>query len=71
MLKILDNFLHPLKGWRTLAISLGLTVAGALQSADWATLVEPADVGPVLLGLGAVVGVLRAITNTPLGSKEA
>lgn len=57
------------KGWRTLIVSLLLAVVGVLQTADWATIVGPAAVGPVMLGVGAVVAVLRAFTDTPVGTK--
>lgn len=57
------------KGWRTLVVSLVLAVVGVLQTADWATIVGPAAVGPVMLGIGAVVAVLRALTDTPVGTK--
>jgi hypothetical protein len=57
------------KGWRTLVVSLAVAVVGVLQTADWATIVGPAAVGPVMLGIGAVVAVLRALTDTPVGTK--
>ena len=57
------------KGWRTLIVSVILAVVGVLQTADWATIVGPAAVGPVMLGIGAVVAVLRALTDTPVGTK--
>ncbi|HZP20100.1 MAG TPA: hypothetical protein VFB16_07795 [Bauldia sp.] len=60
----------PLKGWRTLLLALGLSTVGVLQSADWATIVPPQSVGPVMLGVGVAVGVLRALTTTPIGQKE-
>jgi hypothetical protein len=57
------------KGWRTLIVSVILAVIGVLQTADWATIVGPAAVGPVMLGIGAVVALLRALTDTPVGTK--
>jgi transcriptional regulator of nitric oxide reductase len=57
------------KGWRTLGVSLVLAVVGVLQTADWATIVGPGAIGPVMLGVGAVVAALRALTDTPLGTK--
>jgi hypothetical protein len=57
------------KGWRTLVVSLVLAIVGVLQTADWATIVGPSAVGPVMLGIGAVVAVLRALTDTPVGTK--
>ena len=61
--------LRVLKGWKTIATSVAIAVAGVLQTTDWATVVEPQDVGPTLLVIGIVVAVLRAVTNTPLGRK--
>ncbi len=57
------------KGWRTLVVSLTLAIVGVLQTADWATIVGPGAVGPVMLGIGAVVAVLRTFTDTPIGTK--
>lgn len=57
------------KGWRTLAVSLIVAVIGVLQTADWATIVGPAAVGPVMLVVGAVVAVLRVLTDSPVGTK--
>ncbi len=69
MLSQLTRALHPFKGWKTIGVSAAIAVAGVLQSADWATIVSPAAVGPTLLGIGVVVAVLRAVTDTPLGKK--
>jgi hypothetical protein len=58
-----------LKGWRTLLLSLALAVVGVLQTADWANIVGPAAVGPVMMLISAAVAVLRLLTNTPVGTK--
>jgi hypothetical protein len=69
MLNALDTATTAIKGWRTTLVAAGLAFAGVLQSADWATLVKPTQVGPVMLGIGVVMGVLRALTDTPVGTK--
>jgi hypothetical protein len=58
-----------LKGWRTLALSLALAVVGVLQTADWATIVGPGAVGPVMLWISAIVAALRLVTNSPVGKR--
>jgi hypothetical protein len=65
------NAASPLKGWRTILLSIGLSAVGVLQTADWATIVKPGQVGPVMLGVGILVGVLRALTDTPVGKNQA
>jgi len=55
------------KGWKTLAASLAIAVMGVLQTADWTTIVPPGSVGPVMVGIGVVMAVLRALTDGPVG----
>lgn len=55
------------KGWRTLLLSALLAIAGVLQTADWATIVSPREVGPVVLAIAIAVAVLRTVTDTPVG----
>ena len=69
MLSRLIRTLARTKGWKTMAVSAAIAVAGVLQSTDWATIVEPGQVGPSPLFIGIVVAVLRAVTDTPLGRK--
>lgn len=57
------------KGWRTLAASLAIAVAGVLQTADWTTIVPPDRVGPVMVGIGVAMALLRALTDGPIGEK--
>lgn len=61
--------LGAVKGWRTLIVSAAIAIAGVLQTADWATIVGPAEVGPAMLITAAAVAVLRALTDTPIGGK--
>jgi len=56
-----------LKGWRTVIVAVTLAIVGVLQTADWATIVGPRQVGPVMLGIGIVVAVLRTLTDGPVG----
>ncbi|MEP0324687.1 hypothetical protein [Bauldia litoralis] len=69
MLVRIVRALRPLKGWKTMGVSAAIAVAGVLQSADWATIVPEADIGPTLLAIGVVVAVLRVVTDTPLGRR--
>ena len=57
----------PLSGYKTLIFALLLGAVGAAQTFDWATIVPAADVGPVMMGLAALVAILRALTSTPVG----
>ena len=57
------------KGWKTLAASLAIAVVGVLQATDWTTIVPPDKVGPVMVGIGVLMAVLRAVTNGPVGRK--
>ena len=61
--------LRATKGWRTLAVSLAISVAGVLQSTDWTTLVPEDRVGPVMVGIGVLMAVLRVVTDGPVGGK--
>ncbi len=67
MMVSLRRLARTAKGWRTVALSVVLAVAGVLQAADWATIVAPRQVGPVMLAIAILVAVLRAVTDTPIG----
>lgn len=69
MLQCLNSLWEAAKGWRTVLVSIVLAVVGVLQTADWATIVAPRQVGPVILAIGVVVAVLRTLTDTPVGKK--
>lgn len=69
MISILRNVARAAKGWRTVALSVVIAVAGVLQTTDWATIVGPRQVGPVMLAIGILVAVLRALTDTPVGKR--
>ena len=65
----LKSLWEKLKGWRTLIASIFLAVVGVLQAADWATIVAPRFVGPVMLAIAVLVAVLRTVTDTAVGKK--
>lgn len=69
MLSRLVSALGILKGWRTMLLSLAIAVTGVLQTADWATIVGPRQVGPTMLSIGILVAVLRTLTDSPVGKK--
>lgn len=58
-----------LKGWKTIILSAALAGGGVLQSTDAATIVPPGDTGTAMVITGILVGVLRVLTDTPLGKK--
>lgn len=58
------------KGWKTLAASLAIAVMGVLQATDWATIVPEDRVGPVMVGIGVLMAVLRVVTDGPVGRRQ-
>lgn len=69
MIERIERTWVAVKGWRTVLLSMALAVVGVLQTADWATIVGPEQVGPTMLAVAIVVAVLRAVTDTPVGRK--
>lgn len=69
MIERIESAWQAVKGWRTVLLSVLLAVVGVLQTADWATIVGPRQVGPTMLAIAIVVAVLRALTDTPMGRK--
>ena len=69
MIERIERAWVAVKGWRTVLLSMALAVVGVLQTADWATIVGPEQVGPTMLAVAIVVAVLRAMTDTPVGRK--
>jgi hypothetical protein len=60
-----------MKGSRTALVALLLVVLGALQSFEWVTIVSDAVVaGRIVAGIGIVMMVLRAMTDTALFSDK-
>lgn len=58
------------KGWKTLAASLAIAIMGVLQATDWATIVPEDRVGPVMVGIGVLMAVLRVVTDGPVGRRQ-
>ncbi len=58
-------------GYKTLLFSLILSAAGVLQTFDFTTVIPPNHVwsGVALVGVGAAVAWLRALTTAPIGGK--
>lgn len=72
-----QNFNQPrgtnifiMKGWKTLLFAIVLAIAGTLEAFDWATIVPEGFEGLALGVIGIIVGWLRKLTTTPLGSSE-
>ncbi len=57
------------KGWKTLLFAALVALAGVAQTFDWATVVPPQYVGYAMIGISAVIALLRYITTTPVGQK--
>jgi len=68
MNRIMETW-NAVKGWKTLLASLAIAVMGVLQATDWTTIVPADRVGPVLVGIGVLMAVLRAVTDGPMGRK--
>lgn len=58
------------KGYRTFAIALAVTIFGALETFDWTEFVTDENAGIIVAVIGAIIGVLRAFTNTAPGAAE-
>lgn len=56
-----------MKGWKTIIFGVLVAGLGAVQAADLATVVPQQWVGLVMTGIGAVVMILRSVTDTPIG----
>jgi hypothetical protein len=67
MTKEIEKAWTRAKGWKTLAAALAVAIIGVLQTTDWASIVPPGRVGPVMLGIAAVMAVLRVLTDGPVG----
>ena len=60
-------------GFRTLIFACLLALGGVLQTFNWATIVPQNQVwsGMAMIGIGAIVAILRAITTTSVGVAPA
>lgn len=59
-----------LKGFKTFIVALLLAIFGALESFDFTQFLNEEVSGYVVLGVSVIMMVLRAITGTPIFSKE-
>ena len=59
-------------GYRTVIIAAVVAIIGALQGLDWAALLptNPQAAGWAVSGLGLLMGVLRLVTSTSVGSDK-
>jgi hypothetical protein len=56
--------IQMIKGWKTIAVAIGIGVIGALQTSGLTDVIPPAYVGPVMLGLGFAMAWLRTQSDT-------
>jgi hypothetical protein len=59
-----EKDIQMLKGWKTIAVAIGIGVIGALQTSGLADVVPPAYVGPAMMGLGFAMAWLRSQSDT-------
>ncbi len=59
-----------MKGWRTLIINAAVAVLGIATAFDWTSVVSQQTAGIIIAAVGFVNMGLRAITHTPVASKE-
>jgi hypothetical protein len=64
-----EKDVQMLKGWRTVAVAVGIAAVGALQTVGWTDLVPVPYVGPIMMALGFGMAFLRSITDTKVGVK--
>jgi len=58
-----------MKGWKTLVFNGALALVGVAEAFNWVEII-PQDYVPIVLAcIGLANIILRAITNTPVGSK--
>jgi hypothetical protein len=63
--------IQMMNGWKTLLVAMGIALVGAAQAngAAWTEVLGPSNAGYVTMVLGFVMGFLRSITTTPVGTK--
>lgn len=59
-----------MKGWRTILLSVAVSVVGALEAFNWAEVIPDAIEPYVLPVVGVIFMYLRTVTTTPLGKKQ-
>lgn len=58
-----------MKGWRTLVFNLLIAIGGVVVTFDWGTVLPAEYVGPAAIAIGILGAGLRAVTDTPIGTK--
>lgn len=60
-----------MKGWRTVLINLAIAIGGVIVATNWADVLPPSYAMTVTTILIPLVNIImRAITTTPIGSKN-
>lgn len=61
--------MSSLSGFRTLIVAAVMAMLGVVQSFDWATIIPQNQTwsGIAMIGVGALMAVMRAMTTTPVG----
>lgn len=59
-----------MKGFRTFAVAAAVAVLGAFQTLDFTQLFDAKTAGVVIIALGGLMAVLRAVTTTPPASAD-
>lgn len=62
--------LSNLKGWRTIIFGAAIAALGAIQAADIAQVIPNEWVGVVMSVIGAVIMILRSMTDSSIGKSE-
>lgn len=60
-----------LTGWKTLIFSAATALLGVATAFNWTSVVNATDAGYVITGLGIIGGILRFLTNGPVGVKTS
>ena len=59
-----------MKGWKTIILSIVVTIIGALEAFDWANIIPDKFEDFLLPIVGALFLYLRTITTTAVGKSE-
>jgi len=59
-----------LKGKRTFILGALVTLLGTAQTLDWTQVLNESNSGLVVAGIGGLIMILRAVTNTAPGASE-